>query len=120
MIAKIPRFWPSPFLLAAHLERGEDQGQWLRELARWVDDEESRARNARSKERSSLPSWGAWLAGSSPLRDRAAVWRSLAHRILARPESPHPSDAAEALRLLGERVAGIDSSNAMHTRPARF
>src|ERR1017187_5477518 len=49
MIAKIPRFWPSPFLLAAHLERGEDQGQWLRELARWVDDEESRARNARSK-----------------------------------------------------------------------
>jgi hypothetical protein len=97
-------------LLAVQLESGEDFGEWLKELVRWVDDEESRARKARSGRRSSLPSWGAWLSGSTRLRDRAADWRSLAQRVLARPHSPHPSSAGEALRLLGERIAGADSS----------
>ena len=71
------------------------------------EDEESRARNATSKWRSSLPHWDEWLTGLTPFRQREAVWRSLAHRILARPESPHPRDAGEALQLLGELVAGF-------------
>jgi hypothetical protein len=85
-------------LLAAHLERGEDRGQWLKELATWVGDEESRARDETSGHE--------WLLGLTPF-NQEAVWRSLAHRILARPESPHPREADEALRLLGELVAGI-------------
>jgi hypothetical protein len=87
-------------LLAAHLERGEDRGLWLKELAAWVEDEESRARNEISAEHE-------WLIGLTLYRQREAVWRSLARRILARPESPHPREADEALRLLGELVAGI-------------
>lgn len=86
-------------LLAAHLERGEDRGRWLKQLAAWVEDEESRARNGTSEQE--------WLIGLTLFRQREAVWRSLAHRILARPESPHPREADEALRLLGELVAGI-------------
>jgi hypothetical protein len=86
-------------LLAAYLERGEDRGQWLKHLAAWVEDEESRARNGTSRHE--------WLLGLTPYCLREAVWRSLAHRILARPESPHPREADEALRLLGELVAGI-------------
>jgi hypothetical protein len=94
-------------LLAAHLERGEDCGQWLKELATWVEDEEARARNGLSRLHSYLPHLDEWLLGLTPFRQREAVWRSLAHRILARPESPHPRDAGEALQLLGELVAGI-------------
>jgi hypothetical protein len=72
-------------LLAAHLERGEDRGQWLKELATWVEDEEARARIATSPWRSSLPNWDEWLLGLTPFNQREAVWRSLAHRILAQP-----------------------------------
>jgi hypothetical protein len=94
-------------LLAAHLERGEDRGPWLKQLAAWVEDEEARARNALSRWRSSLQHWHEWLIGLTPFLQREVVWRSLAHQILARPESPHPRDAGEALQLLGELVAGI-------------
>lgn len=95
-------------LLATHLERREECGPWLKELAAWVEDEAARARNATSKRRSSLPGWGESLTGLTRFRQRReAVWRSLAHRILARPGSPHPCDADEALRLLGELVAGV-------------
>jgi hypothetical protein len=38
---------------------------------------------------------------------RATAWRSLAHRILASPESPHLREADEALRMLGVSLAGI-------------
>jgi hypothetical protein len=75
-------------LLAAHMERGEDRGQWLKDLATWVEDEESRARNALSTWFSSLPHWDKWLTGLTHFDQREAVWRSLAHRILARPECP--------------------------------
>src|ERR1035441_408036 len=34
-------------LLAAHLEREEDSGQWLKDLATWVEEEEARARQTR-------------------------------------------------------------------------
>jgi hypothetical protein len=94
-------------LLAAHLEPGEDRGQWLKDLATWVEDEESRARNALSTRFSLLPQPDKWLTGLTFFVQRETVWRSLAHRILARPECPHPSDAREALQLLGELVAGI-------------
>ncbi len=94
-------------LLAVYLDFGEDHGQWLKDLAKWVEDEESRAHKVRSKQRSSLPSWGAWLSRRSRFGDRAAAWRLLAHRILARPERPHPSDASETLQCLGDLVAGI-------------
>jgi hypothetical protein len=106
-----PPFLALAILLSAvHLESREDCSAWLKELVRWVDDEESRARRARSGQRSSLPSWGAWLSGSTRLRDRAADWRSLAQRILARPQFSHPDGAGEALRLLGEKITGADSS----------
>jgi len=90
-------------ILAAHLECGEDRGQWLKDLATWVEDEESRARNALS----TLTCSDQWLTGLTVFNQREAVWRSLAHRILARPQRAHPSDASEALQLLGELVAGI-------------
>jgi len=86
-------------LLAAHLERGEDRGLWLKQLAAWVEDQESRARNETSEHE--------WLIGLTLFRQRETVWRSLALRILACPESPHSREADEALRLLGELVAGI-------------
>jgi hypothetical protein len=94
-------------LLAAHLERGEDRGQWLKDLATWVEDEESRARNALAPWFSSLPRWDKWLTGLTLFDQREAVWRSLAHRILARPECPHSGAAREPLQLLGELVAEI-------------
>lgn len=106
-----PPFLALAILLSAvHLESGEDCGQWLKELVRWVDDEESRARRARSGQGSSLPSWGARLSGSTRVHDRAADWRTLAQRILARPQLPHPVGVGEALRLLGERIAKTDPS----------
>jgi len=91
-------------ILAAHLERGEDRGPWLKDLANWVKEEESRARNVLSTWFSSLPHWNQWLTGLTCFDQREAVWRALAHRILARPERPHSSDAREALQLLGELV----------------
>jgi hypothetical protein len=94
-------------LLAAHLEREEDRGQWLKDLATWVEDEESRARSALAPWFSSLLCWDKWLTGLTVFDQREAVWRSLAHRILARPECPHSGAAREALQLLGELVAGI-------------
>jgi hypothetical protein len=86
-------------LLAAHLERGEDRGLWLKQLAVWVEEEESRARNENSEYE--------WLMGLTNFRQRETVWRSLADRILVSPESPHPPEADESLRLLGELVAEI-------------
>lgn len=94
-------------LLATHLEHRKDCGQWLKELATWVEDQESRARNANSQWSSSMPHWDKWLLGLTLFDQREAVWRSLAHRILARPERPHPREACEALTRLGELVAGI-------------
>jgi hypothetical protein len=45
--------------------------------------------------------------GLTNFRQRETVWRSLADRILVSPESPHPPEADESLRLLGELVAEI-------------
>jgi hypothetical protein len=94
-------------LLATHLGCGEDRGRWLKKLATWVEDLESHARDARLPWMSSSQGGDTWLLGLTLFKQREAVWRSLAHRILARPELPHPPEAAEALRLLGELVAGI-------------
>jgi hypothetical protein len=90
-------------LLAAHLERGEERGPWLKSLAAWVVEHESHAREMRS-----VTSGGdEWLMGLTFYSVRDSVWRSLAERILARPETPHPRDADEDLRLIGELVARI-------------
>jgi hypothetical protein len=94
-------------LLSAHLHRGEGSRAWLKDLATWVENEEARARNALSPWFSSQPHWDDWLTGLTNFSQSEAVWRELAHRILARPESPHPSDAREALQRMGELVAGI-------------
>lgn len=56
------------------------------------------------------PDRGAWLSGTTRLRDRAADWRVLSRRILARPQLPHPCCADEAIRLLGEKIAWAGSS----------
>ena len=64
-------------LLAAHLEREEDRGQWLKELAIWVKDQEFQARI--SQWRSSLPRWSEWLMGLTDFRCRSrygAHWLS--------------------------------------------
>jgi hypothetical protein len=88
-------------LLAAHLERGEDRGLWLKQLAIWVEEEEARARCAIGSPEQE------WLFGLAPFHLRETVWRSLARRILASPESRHPHAADEELRLLGELIAGV-------------
>jgi hypothetical protein len=93
-------------LLAAYLEREEERGPWLKSLAIWVEDEEGHAR-LENQWCSSSPGWDQWLIGLTDFRQREAVWRSLARRILAQPECPHPRDADEDLRLIGELVAGI-------------
>ena len=87
-------------LLVGHVEGRNGRGQWLKELAVWVEDEESTARDA-------VVAWSSeWLIGLIPYCLRESVWRSLA-LVLARPESPHPPEVEEDLRLLGELVAGI-------------
>lgn len=94
-------------LLAVHLERDEDRGQWLMNLATWVEGEEFRARKALVAWSSYHEHWNQWLLGLAHHSQREDRWRSMAHRILARPERPHPSEARESLQLLGELVAGI-------------
>lgn len=84
-------------LLAAHLGWGVDSGLWLRRMAEWVEEEESRARNG-----SSGPEW---LLGLGGFCAKEALWRSLAARVLVSPERPHPPEADEALRLVGVLVA---------------
>jgi hypothetical protein len=93
-------------LLATHLEHGEDRGPWLKELCVWVEEQEACARHA-TQWNSSLPHRDRWLLGLTNFDHLEPVWRSLAHRILARPERPHPREASEDLQLLGELVAGI-------------
>ncbi len=93
-------------LLATHIEHREDRGQWLKEIAIWVEDQEVLARNGQSRYRSSFPHWDRWLLGLTHFDLREAVWRSLAHRTLLCPERPHPREACEELQLLGELVAG--------------
>ncbi len=94
-------------LLAAHLDSREASGQWLNDLAAWVEDEEARVRKTQSKWPPYTDHWNMWLFGLTNYSQREAVWRSLALSILARPERPHPSVARERLQLLGELVAGI-------------
>ncbi|WP_321477376.1 hypothetical protein [uncultured Paludibaculum sp.] len=85
-------------LLALHLERGRDHGAWFKRLAKWVEEEEARARNEWSGQE--------WLIGVAGYCQKDAVWRSLAKRLLAAPARPHPREADEELRLLGLLVAG--------------
>lgn len=94
-------------LLATRLESGGDLGLWLKDVAGWVEDGESQARKSVSEWGCSNPNWNEWLLGLTFYKLRNATWRRLAHTILARPERPHPPEAAEALQLLGELVAGI-------------
>lgn len=68
-------------LLAAHMFRGEDDGQWLKQMAEFLMDKDL-----------------------TPIDLRESVWRALADRILANPASPHPSAADEDLRLLGASI----------------
>ena len=108
-------------LLAVRLERREDRGLWLKQLFAWVQEEESRARKetsghewllglsyTRPRADASAPEPVAWLLNQVEYFKvrRATVWRSLAHRILASPESPHLREADEALRMLGVSLAG--------------
>jgi len=117
-----PFFAFAILLLAVRLERREDCGLWLKQLVAWVQEEESRARKetsghewllglsyTRPRADASAPGSVAWLL--KQVEDfnvvRATAWRSLAHRILASPESPHLREADEALRMLGVSLAGI-------------
>jgi hypothetical protein len=113
-------------LLAAHLERREDRGPWLKQLAEWVEDEESGARRRLRRGLSSAvapssadvgvtPSGGPnhsivvspdewkreWLFGLTYNSQHEPLWRSLSQSILLSPKSPHPREADETLRRLG-------------------
>lgn len=83
-------------LLAAYLERSEEKGPWLRELAEWVEAEEERWRPHAA--------WEGWLLGLTFHDLRHSAWRAAARRILLEPAQPHPAAADEELRLLGELV----------------
>jgi len=109
-------------LLAAHFERADACGLWLKQLADWVEEEEACARANLPVQRFQVKAYFSpkrppqafaarssehdWLLGLSVFNLRQATWRSLADRILAHPETPHPREADESLRLLGELVAG--------------
>ena len=91
-------------LLAVYLERTEDRGPWLKQIAEWVEVEESRAR-ARFKFKSN------WLLGLSyrGTHDMTGdLWRDLAKRILASPRAPHLPEADETLRRLAALIAQVD------------
>lgn len=83
--------------LAVHVERREDRGPWLKQLATWVGEEESRARSL-LKGRSTPD----WLLGLTHVSLYEGLWRYLARRTLVEPSSPHPREADGALRRLGE------------------
>jgi hypothetical protein len=92
-------------LLAASLNDRQEQGPWLKALAEWVEAEESQARA--ESDSPSIPGWGDWLFGLTYFRKRESVWRAMALGVLARPATPHPPEAADELRLIGEVAAGI-------------
>ena len=87
-------------LLAAHLERRADRGPWLKQVATWVEEEESRARSLRDRRPDAE-----WLLGLTLFNGHEGLWRFWARRILLEPISPHPREADEALRRLGELIS---------------
>ena len=87
-------------LLAVSLERPRHFGPWLKELAAWVVEQEARVRDARSLTRRTSRLRHTWLLDVALCRQlREPGWRSLAHRILARPERPHPPEVPQDLQL---------------------
>ena len=91
-------------LLAVYLERVEDRGPWLKQIAEWVEVEESRAR-ARFKFKSN---WllGLYYRGTHEMT--GGPWRDLAERILASPRAPHLPEADETLKRLAALIAQVD------------
>ena len=90
-------------LLAVQFERMQDRGPWLKQIAEWVEEEESRAR-----EKFNYPAASNWLLGLShrgPNDMTGGTWRDLAQHILAPPTASHPREADEALRRLAALIA---------------
>ena len=52
-----------------------------------------------------MENWHDWLLGITDFDQRAYVWRSLAQRILVRPERELPEAVRDSLQRLGELVA---------------
>ena len=90
-------------LLAVNLERMQDRGPWLKQIAEWVEEEESRAR-----EKFNYPAASNWLLGLShrgPNDMTDGPWRALAQHILAPPTALHPREVDEAFRRLASLIA---------------
>lgn len=88
------------FACATRLEVAADAGPWLRELAEWVLSEELRERRA-SEWKSSMTGWERWMTGLTYVL-RESTWRTLAERVLVRPQRPHPPEARETIQFVGE------------------
>ena len=96
-------------LLAAYVDKREQSGAWLSELARWVEDSELREQKPANcdevidsilqTEVGAPPS--EWLLGLTSFRQFEGLWRDAARRILLAPDSPHPREADEVLTRLG-------------------
>jgi hypothetical protein len=87
-------------LLGVYTGRGGDRGAWLKQLATGVKDEESTARQLEG----GCSVGEEWLLGLTVFNGHEELWRYLARRILAEPTSPHPTEADQSLRELGELI----------------
>ena len=88
-------------MLAASQVWNEASGQWLKDLAIWAEEEESRAR-----EHLSAPLSTPWLLGLTTFTLRAGLWRYWGRHILLEPRHAHPIDADPVLRRLGTLISG--------------
>ena len=107
-----PFFAASILLLAAARYRDEGDAPLLRELCRWVIDEEARYRTLVDVHIFQLRE--AWLLGLKSWDYGDDLWRELARRLLLEPAAPVPPAAAAALREVGSRLVLGESDSAEH------
>ncbi len=99
-------------LLAVPAGSNRESGEWLNQLAQWVEDEEFRARVVLSVDQSSHiysdsetnPHFERWLFGLTLFKQNEALWCALASQILMNPKVAHPFEADESLRRIGRRL----------------
>lgn len=98
----------SILLLSLCAEGQTNRTAWLSGLAKWVEKEEAQVRLLQApcrgtqddSEADDDPVTQEWLLGLTPFRHFVEVWRVVARRILASPNSQRPPEADEILRRL--------------------